>query len=270
MIRQVGDFVGRRRRAARDPARPARHGRRGRAAARHRRGRQEQPGRRAGRAPGRRRGAGRRDQRRRPRSIWCSSRSANACSAMAWHTASTTATRCAGLRPRSIDATPPWEQRLDWLREVVLPRLPILLLLDNAEDLLTRTGTGWDDRRRAAGRVRHRMDSAGPDPADRHLPTPVHVAPPHGAPAVAPPPRTAVSGRDPQADLAATGPGPARCPAAQARPRRCGRAPSLPGVPRRAARRWPSPLRRHRRPARGRPHRARHRRPGQLAGRDGR
>jgi AAA ATPase domain len=39
------------------------------------------------------------------------------------------------------DATPPWEQRLALIRDVVLPDLPILLLLDNAEDNLT-TDTG--------------------------------------------------------------------------------------------------------------------------------
>ena len=38
-----------------------------------------------------------------------------------------------------IDATPPWEDRLALLQQVVLPELPILLLLDNAEDLLTPT-----------------------------------------------------------------------------------------------------------------------------------
>ena len=48
-----------------------------------------------------------------------------------------------------IDATPPWEQRLALLREVVLPEVPILLLFDNAEDLLTPTptddgGPGWE------------------------------------------------------------------------------------------------------------------------------
>ncbi|MGH4020193.1 MAG: tetratricopeptide repeat protein, partial [Pseudonocardiaceae bacterium] len=36
-----------------------------------------------------------------------------------------------------IDASPPWEQRLALIREVVLPELPILLVLDNAEDNLT-------------------------------------------------------------------------------------------------------------------------------------
>ncbi len=40
-----------------------------------------------------------------------------------------------------IDATPPWEQRLALIRDVVLPELPILLVLDNAEDSLTAQGT---------------------------------------------------------------------------------------------------------------------------------
>lgn len=39
-----------------------------------------------------------------------------------------------------IDATPPWEQRLALIRDVVLPELPILLVLDNAEDNLTAQG----------------------------------------------------------------------------------------------------------------------------------
>ncbi|MBA2695818.1 MAG: TIR domain-containing protein, partial [Actinobacteria bacterium] len=36
-----------------------------------------------------------------------------------------------------VDATPPWRARLGLIRDVVLPQLPILLLLDNAEDNLT-------------------------------------------------------------------------------------------------------------------------------------
>jgi len=36
-----------------------------------------------------------------------------------------------------IDASPPWEQRLALVRDVVLAELPILLVLDNAEDNLT-------------------------------------------------------------------------------------------------------------------------------------
>jgi tetratricopeptide (TPR) repeat protein len=35
------------------------------------------------------------------------------------------------------DASPPWRQRLELIRRVVLPRLSVLLLADNAEDLLT-------------------------------------------------------------------------------------------------------------------------------------
>jgi hypothetical protein len=50
-----------------------------------------------------------------------------------------------------IDATPPWEQRLALLRDVVLPELPILLVLDNAEDNLTALGTEheWGDQQLA-------------------------------------------------------------------------------------------------------------------------
>ena len=33
--------------------------------------------------------------------------------------------------------SPPWRDRLELVRRVVLPRLPVLLLADNAEDLLT-------------------------------------------------------------------------------------------------------------------------------------
>ena len=36
------------------------------------------------------------------------------------------------------DASPPWRARLELVRRVVLPRLPVLLLADNAEDLLVR------------------------------------------------------------------------------------------------------------------------------------
>ncbi len=40
-----------------------------------------------------------------------------------------------------IDASPPWQHRLALIRDVVLPELPILLILDNAEDNLTARGT---------------------------------------------------------------------------------------------------------------------------------
>ena len=36
------------------------------------------------------------------------------------------------------DARPPWQDRLDLIRRLLLPRLAVLLLVDNAEDLLTR------------------------------------------------------------------------------------------------------------------------------------
>ena len=44
------------------------------------------------------------------------------------------------------DASPPWRDRLELVRRVVLPRLPVLLLADNAEDLLT----GGPDEREVA------------------------------------------------------------------------------------------------------------------------
>ncbi|MER6344541.1 tetratricopeptide repeat protein [Streptomyces sp. NPDC001595] len=40
------------------------------------------------------------------------------------------------------DATPPWRDRWELIRQLVLPRLPMLLLLDNAEDLLTPSPDG--------------------------------------------------------------------------------------------------------------------------------
>ncbi|MGH3934224.1 MAG: AAA family ATPase, partial [Pseudonocardiaceae bacterium] len=43
-----------------------------------------------------------------------------------------------------IDATPPWEQRLALVRDVVLAELPILLVLDNAEDNLTAQGAAHE------------------------------------------------------------------------------------------------------------------------------
>jgi tetratricopeptide (TPR) repeat protein len=36
-----------------------------------------------------------------------------------------------------MDATPPWRDRLELIRQIAFPRLPMLLLFDNAEDLLT-------------------------------------------------------------------------------------------------------------------------------------
>jgi tetratricopeptide (TPR) repeat protein len=41
-----------------------------------------------------------------------------------------------------MDAGPPWRERLELVRQVVLPRLPVLLLVDNAEDLLTGDSSG--------------------------------------------------------------------------------------------------------------------------------
>ncbi|MFF3457122.1 tetratricopeptide repeat protein [Streptomyces sp. NPDC002730] len=41
------------------------------------------------------------------------------------------------------DASPPWQQRWEMIRQLVLPRLPLLLVLDNAEDLLDRSDAGW-------------------------------------------------------------------------------------------------------------------------------
>jgi tetratricopeptide (TPR) repeat protein len=41
-----------------------------------------------------------------------------------------------------LDARPPWPERLELVRQVVLPQAPVLLLVDNAEDLLTEFGDG--------------------------------------------------------------------------------------------------------------------------------
>ncbi|MGI5398387.1 tetratricopeptide repeat protein [Streptomyces sp. CA-135486] len=40
------------------------------------------------------------------------------------------------------DARSPWRDRWELIRQLVLPRLTVLLILDNAEDLLTRSGDG--------------------------------------------------------------------------------------------------------------------------------
>jgi tetratricopeptide (TPR) repeat protein len=41
-----------------------------------------------------------------------------------------------------MDPAMSWRDRLELIRQIVLPRLPVLLLLDNAEDLLTGDGSG--------------------------------------------------------------------------------------------------------------------------------
>ena len=41
-----------------------------------------------------------------------------------------------------LDARPPWPDRLELVRQVALPRVPMLLLVDNAEDLLTEDRAG--------------------------------------------------------------------------------------------------------------------------------
>ncbi|QEV68785.1 tetratricopeptide repeat protein [Streptomyces chartreusis] len=41
------------------------------------------------------------------------------------------------------DASSPWRERWQLVRQAVLPRLPVLMVLDNAEDLLVRSGDGW-------------------------------------------------------------------------------------------------------------------------------
>jgi tetratricopeptide (TPR) repeat protein len=41
-----------------------------------------------------------------------------------------------------LDATPPWRERWELIQQAVLPRLPMLLVLDNAEDLLTSSDGG--------------------------------------------------------------------------------------------------------------------------------
>ncbi|MGA5040291.1 tetratricopeptide repeat protein [Streptomyces capoamus] len=44
------------------------------------------------------------------------------------------------------DASSPWRDRWELVRQVVLPRLPVLMILDNAEDLLPSapSGEGWE------------------------------------------------------------------------------------------------------------------------------
>jgi tetratricopeptide (TPR) repeat protein len=41
-----------------------------------------------------------------------------------------------------LDARPPWRDWLELVRQLVLPKVPVLLLVDNAEDLLTGNGNG--------------------------------------------------------------------------------------------------------------------------------
>jgi len=38
----------------------------------------------------------------------------------------------------------PWRERWELVRQVVLPRVPVVMVLDNAEDLLERAGDGWE------------------------------------------------------------------------------------------------------------------------------
>ncbi|MEV0480309.1 TIR domain-containing protein [Streptomyces sp. NPDC050508] len=40
------------------------------------------------------------------------------------------------------DASSPWRERWEWVRQIVLPQLPALLVVDNAEDLLVPTQSG--------------------------------------------------------------------------------------------------------------------------------
>ena len=42
-----------------------------------------------------------------------------------------------------LDARPPWRDRLELVRQLVLPQLPVLLLVDNAEDLLNPDRGGY-------------------------------------------------------------------------------------------------------------------------------
>ncbi|MEU6378561.1 tetratricopeptide repeat protein [Streptomyces sp. NPDC046909] len=45
-----------------------------------------------------------------------------------------------------VDASPPWRDRWEVIQQVVLPRLPLLLVLDNAEDLLTDSASDGGGR----------------------------------------------------------------------------------------------------------------------------
>ena len=75
------------------------------------------------------------------------------------------------------DASPPWRDRLELVRRVVLPRLPVLLLTDNAEDLLTGGPGGREVADPDAGGVPGRLGAGrAAGPAAGHQPVPVHPA----------------------------------------------------------------------------------------------
>ncbi|WP_078632393.1 TIR domain-containing protein [Streptomyces resistomycificus] len=154
------------------------------------------------------------------------------------------------------DARAPWQERWELIRQIVLPRLQAVLIVDNAEDLLTPTPSG-----------------------DGRQPLPLHPAPARPPAPHHPSSGTALTGGDPQAHVAAARPRrpqprrPAPCL------RRCRRPPARPGVPRRPTAWWTGTLPRHRRPHGSRTGKPRHirsrtlaggrgRRPGHRAGRD--
>jgi len=135
-----------------------------------------------------------------------------------------------------VDAAPPWRGRLGLIRDVVLPRLPILLLLDNAEDNLTQnpdTGgfeiqdgdlaqllAAWTRLAGARVIITSRYPFVLPDRAHRRLGT-HHLG-------------AALAGGDPQTAVATTRP--RRPPTRATPPRLCrpGWTPPVTGVPRRA------------------------------------
>ena len=105
-----------------------------------------------------------------------------------------------------------WQDRLALLREHVLDRVPVLVLLDNFEDNLRPDGdAGYAVRDEVAGRAAGRAGRpTRAEPAAGHLPVPVHLARRGRAGAVVPAAGGAVPGRDDEAGLVAARPGPAR------------------------------------------------------------
>ncbi|MGW3411713.1 TIR domain-containing protein, partial [Streptomyces sp. NPDC000888] len=62
------------------------------------------------------------------------------------------------------DARSLWQDRWELIRQIVLPRLPVLMIVDNAEDLLTRTpsGDGWQPSDRELGDLLAAWTAASP------------------------------------------------------------------------------------------------------------
>ena len=145
-----------------------------------------------------------------------------------------------------------WQDRLAILREHVLDRVPVLVLLDNFEDNLRPDGAGYAVGDEALGGL---LAAWAADPGQSRLLVTCRyrfTLPGGGrAGAVVPAAGGAVAGRDDEAGLVAARPGPARTTPAGAGVAAGRRAPPVAGIPRRAAGRRHRPLpRRHRPPAR--------------------